>query len=383
MTGGIAAFLEEPHHLAATQLEQWAPQALAWLTSAADDAEARQQARQAIRRMGQDGWLACLVPYGSGAAPRDCRTLCLFRESVAGISPLADAVYAVQGLATLPLAMEGTPQQQERWLGPAAAGEVVGAFAMTEPEAGSDVANIQTRAHRQGESYRLTGKKWLISNAGIADFYIVFASHDPSLGSRGIGAFLVEPGAEGFHFRGAQVLSAPHPLGILEFDDCPAELISLEGFKLGMRTLDCLRVSVAAAACGMAGRALREATQHALKRQQFGQPLAEFQLIQQKLAQMAIALEAARLLTYRAAWERDQGQSRNTRSVAMAKAFATEQAQQIIDQAMQVLGGIGMLSEHPVEHLYRSIRALRIYEGTTEIQHLIIARDLLKQGARP
>lgn len=378
MTDAIEVFLDQDHHKAATELQTWAQKAMQPFAHAHDDAQGRLQARQAILAMGQAGWLSCLIPAGQAAGPRDCRTLCLFREAVAGISPLADALYAVQGLACIPLALEGSPQQQERWLPPAAAGQVLGAFAMTEPEAGSDVANIQTTASQTGDHFLLSGTKWLISNAGIADFYVVFASLDREKGSRGIGAFLVEAQSEGLRFRGPQVLSAPHPLGILDFDQCRAQLIHREGFKLGMRTLDSLRVSVAAAACGMAARALQEATRHALQRRQFGQPLAQFQLVQQKLAQMAIALDAARLLTYRAARQRDLGHLRNTKEVAMAKAFATESAQQIIDQAMQILGGIGMLADHPVEHLYRAIRALRVYEGTTEIQHLIIAKELLK-----
>lgn len=378
MTDAIEVFLDQHHHQAAVDLQAWAPAAMQPFAHSRDDDHGRQQARQAIQAMGRAGWLSCLIPAGQAAGPRDCRTLCLFREAVAGISPLADALYAVQGLACIPLALEGSPQQQERWLPAAAAGQLVGAFAMTEPEAGSDVANVQTIATEAGDHFLLNGTKWLISNAGIADFYVVFASLDREKGSRGIGAFLVEAQSEGLRFRGPQILSAPHPLGILDFHQCRAQLIHREGFKLGMRTLDSVRVSVAAAACGMAGRALREATEHALQRRQFGQPLAQFQLVQQKLAQMAISLDAARLLTYRAARQRDLGHLRNTKEVAMAKAFATESAQRIIDQSMQILGGIGMLADHPVEHLYRAIRALRVYEGTTEIQHLIIAKELLK-----
>ena len=318
--------------------------------------------------MGSHGWLT----------EGDCRTLCLFREAVAGISPLADSTCAVQRLAMVPLLLEGSPEQRELWLPPARVGEAMGAFAMTEPEAGSDVANIQTLARLVEGGYRLNGLKHLISNAGIADFYVVFASLDPSRGSRGIGAFLVPATSPGLHFVGPQVLSAPHPLGRLELRDCPADLICSEGFKLGMRTLDTVRVSVAAAACGMAGEALRQALAYVQQRRQFGKPLADFQLVQARLAQMATGLEAARLLTYRAAWQRDHGELRNTSEVAMAKAFATETAQQVVDSAMQLLGGQGMLADHPVEHLYRAVRSLRIYEGTTEIQQLIIAKELLR-----
>ncbi len=372
----VRAFLSEEHLEAAQRLQQFAAEKMTRFAHAADDAEGRQQAREAIAEMGRSGWLSCLIPRGEAAGPQDCRTLCLFRETVAGVSPLADALYAVQGLGAVPLLLEGSQSQQDTWLPRAARGEVVGAFAMTEPEAGSDVANIQTRAFKNGDGYRLSGKKWLISNAGLADYYVVFASLDPEKKSRGIGAFLVPADSPGLTFTQAQVLSAPHPLGALEFEDCPGELICEQGFKLGMRTLDRLRVSVAAAACGMAGRALREALRHAHQRRQFGKPLADFQLVQQKLATMDIELEAARLLTYRAAWQKDQGAERNSREVAQAKAFATEAAQRIIDQSMQVLGGQGMLADHPVEHLYRAVRALRIYEGTTEIQYLIIAKEL-------
>lgn len=332
------------------------------------DSEARELAPRAVAWLGQQGWLELL------RVPANSRKICLFREAVAGRSPLLDCLFAVQGLATVPLQLEGSPEQRQRWLEPALRGELVGAFAMTEPEAGSDVANIQTRA--SGE-YRLNGTKCFISNGGIADYYVVFATLAPEQGSRGIAAFLVE--GKHVELSEAQILSAPHPLGRVEFRDSPAELLCREGFKLGMRTLDTMRVSVAAAACGMAARALREATAHVLRRRQFGQAMADFQLVQQKLAQMAIQLEAAQLLTYRAAWQRDQGQLRNTREVAVAKAFATEQAQVVIDSSMQLLGGLGMLAQHPVERLYRAVRALRIYEGATEVQYLIIAKDLLKE----
>ncbi|MEE9576475.1 MAG: acyl-CoA dehydrogenase family protein, partial [Gemmatimonadota bacterium] len=270
-----------------------------------------------------------------------------------------------------------------RWLARILDGSAIGAFAMTEPEAGSDVASLTTRAERRGDEYVLNGRKSLISNAGIADVYTVFASTDPAAGSRGISCFLVPAGTEGLRFVGPQVLSEPHPLGEIAFEECaiPSEQrVGPEGrgFKLGMMTLDRLRPTVAAAACGMASRALAEALRHATERRQFGQPLGDFQLIQEKLGRMAIALDAARLLTYRAAWEKDMGAERITLEASMAKAFATEAAQRIVDDAVQILGGRGVLAESPVDRLYRAVRALRIYEGTTEIQHLIIARHLLE-----
>jgi acyl-CoA dehydrogenase len=365
---GVSAFLEPEHRALATRLQEYVQSKIAPLASPHDDEAARNQARALLAELGGAGWLKHLLPSG------DSRSLCLIREALAAYSPLADSTFAVQGLGLRPLALEG----HNELIGDAVAGRLMGAFAMTEPEAGSDVGSIATRAVAGGDGgYRLTGHKTLISNAGLADFYVVFATLHPEAGSRGIGAFLVHRSEPGLIFSGPQVLSAPHPLGSLEFRDCAATLVSLQGFKLGMRTLDALRVSVAAAACGMAGRAFAEARSYALQRRQFGKSLSEFQLVQEKLAVMATELDASRLLTYRAAWEKDQGELRNSRSVAMAKAYSTEAAQRIIDQAMQILGGQGMLAQHPVEHLYRAVRALRIYEGTTEIQHLIIAKDLL------
>jgi acyl-CoA dehydrogenase len=254
---------------------------------------------------------------------------------------------------------------------------------MTEPGAGSDVASIATAARRDGYEYVLDGAKTLISNAGIADLYVVFASTDRDKGAKGISCFLVPADAPGLRFVSAQVLSAPHPLGEIAFENCrvPADALLGEegrGYGLGLAALDRLRPSVAAAACGMAARALAEALAHVKGRQQFGKPLAEFQLVQQKLARMATDLAAARLLTYRAAYEKDQGQERITSEAAMAKSFATEMAQRAVDDAVQLIGGRGVLADHPVDRLYRAVRALRIYEGTTEIQQLIIAGELLR-----
>jgi acyl-CoA dehydrogenase len=292
-------------------------------------------------------------------------------------------VFALQGLGTMPILLGGTPAQKDRWLGPIARGKVMTAFAMTEPEAGSDVSGIATTARRDGPGFVLDGAKTLISNAGIADLYAVFASTDRAKGSKGISCFLVPADAPGLRFVGPQVLSAPHPLGEIAFENCrvPADgLLGAEGrgYALGLATLDRLRPTVAAAACGMAARALAESLAHVKQRQQFGKPLAQFQLVQQKLARMATDLAAARLLTYRAAHEKDKGQERITSEAAMAKSFATEMAQRAVDDAVQLVGGRGVLTDHPVDRLYRAVRALRIYEGTTEIQQLIIAAELLK-----
>jgi acyl-CoA dehydrogenase len=292
-------------------------------------------------------------------------------------------VFALQGLGTTPILLGGSAAQKKRWLEPIGQGKLMTAFAMTEPGAGSDVAGIATTARQEGSAYVLDGTKTLISNAGIADLYVVFASTDRAKGSKGISCFLVPAEAPGLRFAGPQVMSAAHPLGEILFENCrvPADaLLGAEGrgYGLGLAALDRLRPTVAAAACGMAARALTEAITHVKQRQQFGKPLAQFQLVQQKLARMATGLAAARLLTYRAAYEKDQGQERITAEAAMAKSFATEMAQRAVDDAVQLIGGRGVLADHPVDRLYRAVRALRIYEGTTEIQQLIIAGELLK-----
>jgi acyl-CoA dehydrogenase len=299
-------------------------------------------------------------------------------------SPLADAVLALQALGGTPLTIAGTAAQRAHWLDGILAGRVMTAFAMTEPEAGSDVAAMQTTARRDGDAWVLDGEKHLISNAGIASLYLVFAVTTPGAGSRGISLFLVPEATPGLLFDGAQVMAAPHPLGRIRLNGCrvPADALLGEvnaGFKLGMMTLDRVRPSVGAAACGMAARALVEALEHASTRKQFGEPLASFQLVREKIGRMATDLEAARLLVYRAAWEQDHGEARITLEAAMAKSFATETAQQVIDDAMQISGGRGVLVGHPVERLYRSVRALRIYEGATEIQRLIVAGELFKE----
>jgi acyl-CoA dehydrogenase len=342
----------------------------------ADDAAARRDARALLALLGAGGWLQPIFDL-------DLRACCLMREALGEASPLADAVFALQGLGTTPILLGGTAAQKDRWLVPIAEGKVMTAFAMTEPGAGSDVGAIATTARRDGDGYVLDGAKTLISNAGIADLYVVFASTDRSKGAKGISCFLVPAGVAGLRFAGPQVMSAPHPLGEIAFEGCrvPADaLLGAEGrgYGLGLAALDRLRPTVAAAACGMAARALAESLSHVKRRQQFGRPLAQFQLVQEKLARMATDLTAARLLTYRAAYEKDQGQERITGEAAMAKSFATEMAQRAVDDAVQLIGGRGVLADQPVERLYRAVRALRIYEGTTEIQQLIIAGELLK-----
>jgi acyl-CoA dehydrogenase len=372
----IRTFLEPQHTLLAERGGAFAMGEIAGRPEPVEDADARREARALLGLLGAGGWLQPILGL-------DLRGCCLMREALGEASPLADAVFALQGLGTTPILLSGSPAQKDRWLGPIGQGKVMTAFAMTEAEAGSDVAAIATIASREGSGYVINGSKTLISNAGIADLYIVFASTDRAKGAKGISCFLVSRDAPGLRFVGPQVLSAPHPLGEIAFEDCrvPADaLLGTEGrgYGVGLAALDRLRPTVAAAACGMAARALTEALAHVKQRHQFGTSLGQFQLVQQKLARMATDLTAARLLTYRAAYEKDQGQERITSEAAMAKSFATEMAQRAVDDAVQLVGGRGVLASHPVERLYRAVRALRIYEGTTEIQQLIIAGELLK-----
>lgn len=377
----VRAFLEEGHEETAASADAFAARELAGDDEAHDDGAARRRARELLGAMGEAGL------YGP-IRERDLRAGCLVREALAAASPLADAVWALQGLAATPILLAGDDRQRDRWVPELTAGDAMGAFAMTEPEAGTDVASMRTRAERTDEGYRLEGEKTLISNAGIADVYLVFASTDPEAGNRGISCFLVPAETEGLEFVEAQVMAAPHPLGRIALCDCrvPADARvgdEGEGFRVGMATLDRLRPTVGAAACGMGTRALEEAMDHARGREQFGRPIAEFQLIKEKLGRMATELTAARLLVYRAARAGDDGAERITTEAAMAKAFATEAAQRIVDEAVQILGGRGVLRDHPVDRLYRSVRALRIYEGTTEIQRLVIADRLLAERGSP
>jgi acyl-CoA dehydrogenase len=288
----------------------------------------------------------------------------------------------MQGLGSGAVSLHGSAAQKERYLTKVARGTAIAAFALSEPEAGSDVAAMSCAARVEGDAAVLNGEKTWISNGGIADFYVVFARTGEAEGARGISAFIVDDGTPGFEIAERIDVIAPHPLARLAFRDCRIPLTQRigdagQGFKIAMRTLDVFRTSVAAAALGMARRALDEALQRAATRRMFKQRLADFQLTQASLAKMATTIDSAALLTYRAAWLRDQGQN-VTREAAMAKMMATEGAQQVIDAAVQMFGGLGVVSEQPVERLYREIRALRIYEGATEVQQLIIARELLK-----
>ena len=377
-TAPVRAFLDDKHVTLAERVSEFATRVLAPLAEARDDAAARQQALDLLGKLGAAGWLQPI-------RDQDWRACCIVREALAAASPLADAVFALQALGVVPMLLSANDAMRQRWLDPAIQGRAMASFAMTEPDAGSDVASLGATAEPDGDGYVLSGTKTFISNAGIADFYTVFATTDRAKKDKGIGCFVVPADTAGVRMVRPLVLSAPHPLGEIAFQkarvpsECRLDAAGEgAGFKLGLATLDRVRATVGAAACGMGARALAEALAHAKSRHQFGKPLADFQLIQEKLARMATDLTAARLLVYRAAWEKDRGAARVTLEAAMAKAFATEAAQRIVDDAVQILGGRGVLADHPVDRLYRSVRALRIYEGTTEIQHLIIAGQLVK-----
>lgn len=375
----------EPHHQQlAHRLETWAREHLG--DAHAADVDGR--CRDLVRALGHEGWLRHAVAgrdAGGAADVIDTRTLCLIRETLGRHDGLADFAFAMQGLGSGAISLQGTPEQRQRYLPRVASGQAIAAFALSEPEAGSDVAALSCSARPDGEGFVIEGQKTWISNGGIADFYVVFVRTGEAPGSRGISAFIVEADTPGLTIAERIDVIAPHPLARLEFRNCRVDASQRlggpgEGFKLAMRTLDVFRTSVAAAALGFARRALDEALARARSRQMFGGVLADLQLTQAKLAQMATAIDSAALLTYRAAWQRDRGHS-VTREAAMAKMVATENAQQVIDAAVQIWGGLGVVSHQPVERLYREIRALRIYEGATEVQQLIIARELLKGGA--
>lgn len=372
----------EPHHARLTQsLDAWARQSIAHAHGPDVDAECR----NLVKSLGEAGWLRHAVAgtaYGGAAEHIDTRAICLIRETLARHSGLADFAFAMQGLGSGAISLAGSEEQKKRYLSLVARGDAISAFALSEPDAGSDVAAMACEARLEGDHYVINGEKTWISNGGIADFYVVFVRTGEATGSRGLSALIVDADTSGFEVAERIDVIAPHPLARLKFSNCrvPAAQrvgVAGEGFKVAMRTLDVFRTSVAAASLGFARRAMDEALQRATSRKMFGGVLADFQLTQAKLAQMATQIDSAALLTYRAAWLRDQGEN-VTREAAMAKMTATENAQQVIDAAVQIWGGLGVVSEQPVERLYREIRALRIYEGATEVQQLIIGRDLIK-----
>ena len=374
-------FFNPQHAQLARDLEAWASAHIAQTHSHDVDAECQ----ALVRSLGHAGWLKYAIGgLASGAASEvmDTRSICIIRETLARHSGLADFAFAMQGLGSGAISLAGSPEQQQRYLPKVAQGQAIAAFALSEPEAGSDVAAMQCTATVEGSFAVLNGCKTWISNGGIADFYVVFARSGEAPGARGISAFIVDADTPGLSIAERIEVIAPHPLATLRFTECRVPLSQRigapgEGFKVAMRTLDVFRTSVAAAALGFARRAFDEALQRATQRKMFNQTLADFQLTQAKLAQMATTIDASALLTYRAAWLRDQGKT-VTKEAAMAKMTATEGAQQVIDAAVQIWGGMGVVSGHIVERLYREIRSLRIYEGATEVQQLIIARELLK-----
>ncbi len=355
---------------------------------------AEHDAARSARALGDAGLYRLLVPEAHGGAPAgragdptyvDVRARVLVREALGQVSPLADAIYAVQGLGSYPVVLAGTEDQRRRILPGVITGERIGGFGLTEPEAGSDVASLRTTARRDGDAWVLDGEKTLISNVPIAHHYVVFANADPARGKKGITAFLVERDAPGLSLSEIP-MSIPHPIGRLRLEGCrvPQGAVIGEvgaGFRLAMATLDAFRISVGAAANGMARSALDAAIDHVTRRRQFGAPLADQQIVRAYLAEMATELDASRLLVARAAHLRDTTGARVSTEAAMAKMYATEAAQRIVDRAVQLHGGAGVCLGSEVERLYREIRPLRIYEGTTEIQKLVIAKGLLDRAA--
>lgn len=378
-------FFDASHRALQAELEAWAG------ANIRDEhpADTDQACRDLVAALGKAGWLGYAVGGTANGGRHDVidtRAICLLRETLARHSGLADFAFAMQGLGSGAITLHGTAEQKRRYLTRVAAGTAIAAFALSEPESGSDVAAMRCAARADGDGYVIDGEKTWISNGGIADFYVVFARTGEAPGSRGLSAFIVDAGTPGFEIAERINVIAPHPLARLRFTNCrvPGSALLATpglGFKVAMQTLDIFRTSVAAAALGFARHALDAALRRATTRPMFNQKLADFQITQTKLAQMATGIDVSALLTYRAAWLRDQGHN-VTREAAMAKMTATETAQQVIDAAVQIWGGLGVVSEHPVEKLYREIRALRIYEGATEVQQLIIARQTLNAWER-
>ncbi len=379
-------FFDAPHRALADGLGRWAGDSLHHVDDASRDAnDAR--CRGLVKTLGNAGWMRYAVParFGGALDELDSRALCIVRETLAYHDGLADFAFAMQGLGSGSITLAGNDALQRAYLSRVASGEAIAAFALSEPDAGSDVAAMRTRAVPDGDGFVLDGCKTWISNGGIADFYTVFARTSDEPGARGISAFVVDATTPGLEIAERIDVIAPHPLATLRFTGCrvpPTHLLGPvgQGFKVAMRTLDIFRASVAAAALGFARRAFDEALAHARSRRMFGHTLADFQLTQATLADMATDIDAAALLTYRAAWQRDVLQANATREAAMAKLTATENAQRVIDRAVQLFGGSGVAKGNIVESLYREIRALRIYEGASEVQRLIIGRELLKEA---
>jgi acyl-CoA dehydrogenase len=378
-------FYNQDHINLRAKIRDWAEKNL----FAASQSGIEQRARTITGQLGRETFLSYVIPkdYGGVRTQVEARDLCILREELARADALADTMLAMQAMGSYPITLAGQPEQKGLYLPAIAKGECMMAFALTEPEAGSDVSCLTTRAVRHGGAFRLSGTKRFVSNAGIADRYVVFASTTPELRGKGISAFIVDSTQPGVIIKELALLS-PHPIGMVCFDDCivpESNLIGGEGqgLQLAFQTLDLLRCTVGAAAVGFAQRALDEAILYSKQRHQFGRAIAQFQGVQFQLAEMATSLEAARLLVYQAAWAHDSGIDDVKQKSSMAKLYATEAAQRIVDQALQIHGGNGLIAGSITERLYRDVRALRIYEGTSEIQKMIIARELLKMGRSP
>ena len=370
-------FFADRHRALADELERWCAKNLP-----ADHGDVDAACRDLVQKLGRDGWLAHTAPDPNAPAPLDVRSLCLIRETLARHDGLADFAFAMQGLGAGPISLFGNAKQRD-WLKRTRAGQAIAAFALTEQKSGSDGANIALTAQRYGDGYILDGEKTWISNGGIADMYVVFARTGEAPGAKGLSAFLL-PGKKlpGFSIAERLETIAPHPLARLKFERVTVPASAMigapgEGFRIAMATLDIFRATVGAAALGFARRALDETVVRAKTRELFGGPLADLQLVQASIAEMALDVDAAALLVYRAAWAKDNGAARVTREAAMAKLYATERAQSVIDKAVQLHGGDGVRHGHIVERLYREIRALRIYEGASEVQKVVIARQVL------
>ncbi|XDB00394.1 acyl-CoA dehydrogenase family protein (plasmid) [Sulfitobacter sp. LCG007] len=367
-------FFEDRHRDLAAALDDWCGRELGGI----DHADTDQACRALVAKLGQGGWLRHSAVDPDAPGILDVRSLCLIRETLARHDGLADFAFAMQGLGTGALSLFGTPEQRD-WLRRTRAGEAISAFALTEPQSGSDVANIAMTAERDGNGYVLNGEKTWISNGGIADVYTVFARTGEAPGSKGLSAFLVPAATPGLDVAERLEVVAPHPLARLTFDGVRLDADAMignpgEGFRIAMSVLDVFRSTVAAAALGFARRALDESLARVQERRLFGAPLAELQMVQGHIAEMALDVDASALLVYRAAWTKDTGAPRVSREAAMAKLFATDQAQQVIDKAVQIHGGEGVRVGGITERLYRDIRALRIYEGASDVQKVVIAR---------
>ncbi|WP_332670807.1 acyl-CoA dehydrogenase family protein [Aromatoleum sp.] len=378
-------FYGPEHRQLSDAIFDWAATAL----PAVDHHDTDAACRTLVAALGRAGFLRYCVPaeYGGALPALDSRSLCIARETLAYHDGLADFAFAMQGLGSGAITLAGSDEIRRRVLPKVASGEWIAAFALTEPDAGSDVAALACDARLDGDHYVLNGEKTWISNGGIADVYCVFARTGEAPGTRGLSAFVVTPDMPGFEVAERLEVIAPHPLARLRFTDLRVPVANRlgaggEGFRIAMRTLDIFRASVAAAATGFARRALDEGLAHARGRAMFGHTLADFQITQAKLGEMATDIDAAALLIARAAWKRDVQKQPTTREAAMAKMTATENAQRVIDAALQMHGGQGVRVGVKVESLYREIRALRIYEGATEVQKLIVARELLKQAGQ-